>query len=299
MPSTYTSRNRAEKQAPGENNDSWGALLNGNTIDMFDQALDGMVSFSLSGSKTLSANNGTSDEARCRYVNITGGTGGTVTIPNVEKVYVVRNGASGAVTFTTGSGTTCSVAAGGLGIVVCESGNVCRNVTTLISASDIGVGTLAVARGGTGVTTATGAGSVVLSASPTFTGTIIGAAAILSGTLSLNVSGDPLVINNAAGSTLVGCSTFGTLKFRVGANGNNFMITDTGAISRFELTTGGAPAILLNSTQVVTTRQTGWAAATGTATRSTFATGSVTLSVLAEHVKALIDDLMAHGLIGT
>lgn len=36
---------------------------------------------------------------------------------------------------------------------------------------------------------------------------------------------------------------------------------------------------------------TGWAAATGTATRTTFATGSVTLPVLAEHVKALIDDL--------
>lgn len=34
-----------------------------------------------------------------------------------------------------------------------------------------------------------------------------------------------------------------------------------------------------------------WAAATGTATRTTFATGSVTLSQLAERVKALIDDL--------
>lgn len=52
-------------------------------------------------------------------------------------------------------------------------------------------------------------------------------------------------------------------------------------------------------TQVIGPRVTGWAAATGTATRSTFATGTVTLPQLAEHVKALIDDLMAHGLIGT
>jgi hypothetical protein len=52
-------------------------------------------------------------------------------------------------------------------------------------------------------------------------------------------------------------------------------------------------------TQVLTSRRTGWAAATGTATRSTFVTGSVTLSVLAEHVKALIDDFIAHGAIGT
>lgn len=54
-----------------------------------------------------------------------------------------------------------------------------------------------------------------------------------------------------------------------------------------------------SGTQVVSTRKTGWVAATGTATRSTFATGSVTLPQLAERVKALIDDLIAHGLIGT
>jgi len=126
MPSTYTIRNRAEKQAPGENNNSWGSLLNSGTIDMFDQALDGMVSFTLSTSRSLSSANGSSDEARCRYINITGGTGGTVTVPNVEKVYVVRNAASGTVTFTTGSGTTCDVAAGAQAIVACEGGNVCR-----------------------------------------------------------------------------------------------------------------------------------------------------------------------------
>lgn len=56
--------------------------------------------------------------------------------------------------------------------------------------------------------------------------------------------------------------------------------------------------IQINAAQVVTSRRTGWAAATGTATRTTFATGSVTLAALAEHVKALIDDLITHGLIG-
>lgn len=42
---------------------------------------------------------------------------------------------------------------------------------TSLDAGDISAGTLAVARGGTGVTTSTGTGSVVLSASPTLTGT--------------------------------------------------------------------------------------------------------------------------------
>ncbi len=37
---------------------------------------------------------------------------------------------------------------------------------------------------------------------------------------------------------------------------------------------------------------TGWQQATGTATRATFDTASVTLPVLAQAVKALIDDLV-------
>jgi hypothetical protein len=44
-------------------------------------------------------------------------------------------------------------------------------------------------------------------------------------------------------------------------------------------------------------KPTGWTAATGTPTRTTFVTGTVTLSVLAEHVKALEDDLLSLGLI--
>lgn len=52
------------------------------------------------------------------------------------------------------------------------------------------------------------------------------------------------------------------------------------------------------SNQVLTDRQTGWTAATGTATRTTFDTATVTLSQLAERVKALEDDLLTHGIIG-
>jgi carbonic anhydrase/acetyltransferase-like protein (isoleucine patch superfamily) len=57
-------------------------------------------------------------------------------------------------------------------------------------------------------------------------------------------------------------------------------------------------ALSLNGTQVISTRRTGWVAPTGTATRTTFATSTVTLTQLAERVKALIDDLTTHGLIG-
>jgi hypothetical protein len=50
--------------------------------------------------------------------------------------------------------------------------------------------------------------------------------------------------------------------------------------------------------QVVTTRKTGWTAASGTAARTTFATSTVTTEELAKRVKALLDDLISHGLIG-
>lgn len=154
MPSTYTTRNRLEKQGVGENSNTWGTLLNV-LIDLVDAMGDGMVSFT--GNKTLTTANGTSDEARCRYLNITGGTTATVTVPNVEKLYIIRNAGSGAATITTGSGTTATVAAGANGIVVCEGGNVCRNLLPT-----------------------TGSGNFALSASPTFTGTLVAA------TLSFN-----------------------------------------------------------------------------------------------------------------
>ena len=59
--------------------------------------------------------------------------------------------------------------------------------------------------------------------------------------------------------------------------------------------------IAVDGTKVIGTRKTGWATASGTATRTTFATSTVTLPQLAERVKALIDDLYStagHGLIG-
>ena len=68
----------------------------------------------------------------------------------------------------------------------------------------------------------------------------------------------------------------------------------------FDMT--ATPRIRVGGTAVLGARKTGWATATGTATRTTFDTASVTLPQLAERVKAIIDDLHStsgHGLIGT
>lgn len=135
MASSQTTRNRLEKQAAGENSNTWGDRFNSNFADLLDFAIDGRTSFSLSTTKTLTTVNYGTDEARARFIDITGGSGGTVTIPNVEKVYLVRNQASGSVTFTTGSGTTASVAAGEIQWVFCIAGNAIYATTYAFGAS--------------------------------------------------------------------------------------------------------------------------------------------------------------------
>lgn len=56
--------------------------------------------------------------------------------------------------------------------------------------------------------------------------------------------------------------------------------------------------VLVQTLPVLGARNTGWGAPTGVATKTTFDTAAVTLPQLAERVKALIDALTTHGMIG-
>lgn len=112
MPSSYTNSLRFVLQATGENLNTWGVLNNNSMIALADYAIAGRAAFTLSGSKTLTTANGATDEARAAMLDITGGTGGTITIPAVSKIYLVRNGASGNVVITTGGGATITIRPG-------------------------------------------------------------------------------------------------------------------------------------------------------------------------------------------
>jgi hypothetical protein len=59
---------------------------------------------------------------------------------------------------------------------------------------------------------------------------------------------------------------------------------------------GGAYRV--DGVKVVGNRAPGWSAATGTASRASFDAGTVTVGQLAQRLKALLDDLLTHGLIG-
>jgi hypothetical protein len=138
MADTATTRNRGRKPESGQYNNAWAAQVNEDLIsDRMDEALDGRVTFTLSGSKTLTSTNYETDEARMRFIDITSGTGGTVTIPAVEKWYIVRNATSGDVVFSAGGATTATVKSGNVGIIVTDGSSV-----YLLQTLDFGSGQL-------------------------------------------------------------------------------------------------------------------------------------------------------------
>jgi len=128
MPSTSSTRIRFEQQAAGENLNTWGAPKLNAALSRLEEAKDGRYGATLTGPVTLTSVNYTADQARMAFLDFTSGLGGLVTVPAVEKTYYVRNGTSGAVVITTGSGVTASIAAGDV-VPVAIDGTNCYAVT--------------------------------------------------------------------------------------------------------------------------------------------------------------------------
>lgn len=130
MASSYSTRFRLNFQAPGDNLNVWGTTLNTAVFQLLEDAMAKRVAFALSGAKTLTSLNGATDEARCAFLDVTSGTGGTITAPPVEKLYLVRNGASGDATVTTGAGLTATFKPGEMGWTVSDGTNFRKELIT-------------------------------------------------------------------------------------------------------------------------------------------------------------------------
>lgn len=125
MPSTYTTRIRLEKQATGENSNTWGSRLNSNVFSLVDQAVAGYTSIALAAdSVTLSVENGSVDQARSAILELHGTLTSSVDviIPSVTKQYLVRNNTSGAfsVTMKCAGGGGTAVPQGYVAIMYCD-----------------------------------------------------------------------------------------------------------------------------------------------------------------------------------
>ena len=168
MASTYSSL-KIQLMATGENSGTWGNVTNDNLGVAIEEAIAESADVAFSGSNvsiTLSDTNA-SQEARNLRLNLTGtGVGGTtaLTVPDIEKPYIVNNSLSDPVEIKNSTGANVTVPAGktmwvystGAGVVdVVTAG---ENLTGL-NASNVSSGTLSNAR--TTASSSNGASTIV------------------------------------------------------------------------------------------------------------------------------------------
>jgi hypothetical protein len=123
MTSSPTTRNRLLKQGTGDNTNTWGEQQSSGDFDMIDVALDGVLPLTVTGPLALTTANYVDDQARRRVLKILAAStaAATVTLPAVEKWYLVWNASAYDQTFASqGGGASCVVKAGEIVFVVCD-----------------------------------------------------------------------------------------------------------------------------------------------------------------------------------
>ena len=99
---TFTSRLNLEKINQSEYPNTWG-VHEGAMKDRIDDAIRGQVRIAVSGAYTLKTAIDTTDEVHYGSINVTGGTGGTLTVPLKEAEWTIYNGSTGDLTITNGA----------------------------------------------------------------------------------------------------------------------------------------------------------------------------------------------------
>jgi len=125
MASTYTANTGIEKIGSGEQAGAWGTTTNTN-FDIIDDALNGVITLTISGNTTLTSSDGTLSNGHHKVL-LLGGTPSSafnLTIdPNDQQKWYFINNATGQVATVKqggGSGTTVAVPAGASNIVYAD-----------------------------------------------------------------------------------------------------------------------------------------------------------------------------------
>ena len=177
MPSSYTPSLRLVLPVTGELTGTWGDTVNDGLTDLVDASVAGTAAVTMSDANyTLTVANGASDESRQMFVTLTGTLGASrdVICPAASKLYFVTNSTTGgfSIVFKTSAGTGITVPNGFRAILYCDGTNVV-SAANYQPALALGAA-LPVASGGTGATTSTGTGAVVLQTSPSLTTPALG-----------------------------------------------------------------------------------------------------------------------------
>jgi hypothetical protein len=293
MASTYSPL-KIELIGTGDQSGTWGVTTNTNLGTAIEEAITGSadVSFSSADVTLTLTNTNTTQTARNLRLNLTGTVGAAqnLIVPAIEKQYIVNNGLTFDITVKNSTGTGVAVPAGKSMIVFNTGSNVVEVVTALATGTVIPV-----ANGGTGVTTSTGTTNVVLSASPTLTGTplaptaspgtnttqiattaFVGAAVTAAtgslGTMSTQNASSVAITGGAINGTTVGASTASTGAFTTLSANSTTGLSGTTTLSGTTSITG---ALTINN--LIT-------AGEKTTVSATAATGTVQFDILTQGV---------------
>ena len=136
MASTYTSNGGIEKIGAGEQAGAWGTTTN-NNLDIIDRTLNGLVTLTISGDKTVSTSDGTLSEGHYKILILSGSPSGGFNLlidPNdQQKWFFIKNTTNQTATVKQGggSGTTVALATGTSAIVFADGTGANANVATV------------------------------------------------------------------------------------------------------------------------------------------------------------------------